>query len=164
MRKSVAPPRKGLAGLADHVAVVSRAMEEAGGKLEEAKEAVATTASAGFQVPCSGTWVEEGCGLVGLEVVGQLVEPAGAEGEKGDVLGDEVGVVVTVAPAVVGGVALVEEDERVKEVDAGVVQVEGVEERSGDVTGASSESAATGINHRSPLRLHHCSSNTPPAT
>lgn len=146
-----------MAGLAVHVAVVSRVVETAGRKLEEEKEEVATPASAGSQVPCSGTLAADGGGLVGLEVMGPLVEPVRSEGEKGDA----VGVVATGAPAVgaLGGLVLTEEGEDEEE-EEGVVQVEEGEKCRVDVAGASSESAVTGINHRSPLRVHHCSSSS----
>lgn len=153
MSKNVAPPRKGLAGLVDHVAVVTMAMEGVGGKLEEAKDVVATTMS------CSEKRVVEGFGLVGLEVVGSLVEDEKGE-EVGNVVGDEVAVVDTVVSVcdVVGDLGLVGVEESVKEKEVGVVQAIEVEERSVDVMGAPSESAVTGTNRRSPLRLHHGSS------
>lgn len=148
-RMSVAPPSKGLAGLVDNVTAVSTATDTVGGKLEEDKEEVATMASEGFQVPRSGTWVEDGGRVVGLEVVGPVVEPVRAEGEKGGVVGGVVGVAFTGAPAVdvVGGMVLVEEEERAREEGEGVVPVEEGEGSSVDALGASSESVVTVINH-----------------
>lgn len=175
---SVAPPSKGLAGLADDAAVVPGATDTVGGKLEVETEEVTTKTSAGFQVLRSGTrlegggWVEvegggwvdgdgrvevvEGGRVVGLEVVGTVVEPVRAEGERGDVVGgvvgDVVGVAVTGAPIVdvVGSLVLVEEEERVREEEEGVVPVEEEEEEEESsivVLEASSESAVTVINH-----------------
>lgn len=154
---NVAPPKKGLSWLIDDVAVVSGATDTVGGKLEEEKE-VATTTSAGFKVPRSGTRVEEGRGVVGLKVGGTVFELLKAEGEKDDVMGDVVGnvegdvvgVAVTGAPAVgvVGSLVVVEEEERAREEEEGVVQVDEGEESSVGVLGvASPESVVTVINH-----------------